>query len=144
MFTGTLIGVLLSFLALGLAIAVLVFGIILALSYLGGWGMLSRTCQVTQATDKGALLEEKKQRKAWVGLDTYGTLVTARCFERGLELTVAFPFLPPLFLPWEDIRDYQRVSAMPFPLYDQFFVGSRRIRLSNHLEELEKRFGPAR
>lgn len=139
MMIGALTSLLVFFLAVGLGIVALVFGILLMLSYVGGWGALARTYASTPQTDKGALLEEKPQRKAWVGLNTFGTLVTARCFERGLELTVSFPFSPPLFFPWEEIRDYGRVSLIPFPQMDQFTMGGRRIRLSNHLDELEKR-----
>lgn len=137
--TGALTSLLVFFLAVGLGVVALVFGILLALSYVGGWGALARTYASTPQTDKGGLLEEKLQRKAWVGLNTFGTLVTARCFERGLELTVSFPFSPPLFFPWEEIGDYGRVSLIPFPQMDQFTVDGRRIRLSNHLDELEKR-----
>lgn len=139
MMTGALTNLLVFFLAAGLGIVALIFGILLTLSYVGGWGTLARTYASTPQTDKGALLEEKRQHKAWVGLNTFGTMVTARCFERGLELTVSFPFSPPLFFPWEEIRDNGRVSLIPFPLMDQFTVGGRRIRLSNHLDELGKR-----
>ena len=139
MMTGALTSLLIFFLSIGMGIVALVLGILLALSYVGGWGALAREYASTPETDKGALLEEKPQRKAWVGLNTFGTLVTARCFERGLELTVIFPFSPPLFFPWDEIQDYKRVSLIPFPQMDQFMVGNRRIRLSNHLAELEKR-----
>ena len=139
MMTNTLTSLLILFLAIGIGIVALVIGILLALSYLGGWGALARMYESTPETNKGILLEEKRQRKAWVGLNTFGTLVIARCFERGLELTVSFPFSPPLFFPWEEIREYRRVNLIPFPQMDQFTVGGRRIRLSNHLDELEKR-----
>ena len=142
MVTSPLISLLFFFLALGLGIVVLVFGILFALSSLGGWGALARNYASTPDTYKGALLEEKRQRKAWVGLVTYGTLVVARCYERGLELTASFPFSPPLFFPWDEIHEYKRVNLIPFPQADQFMVGSRRIRLSNHLSELEKRKSP--
>ncbi len=134
-----LINLIFLLLALGLGIVVLVFGLLLALSYAGGWGTLARRYASTPQTQKGALLEEKPQRRAWVGLNSFGALVTARAFERGLELTVSFPFSPPLFFPWEEIRDYGRVSQLPFPQIDQFTVEGRRIRLSNHLDELGKR-----
>ena len=139
MMTGALTSLLIFFLSIGMGIVALVLGILLALSYVGGWGALAREYASMPETNKGALLEEKPQRKAWVGLNTFGTLVTARCFERGLELTVSFPFSPPLFFPWDEIQDYKRVSLIPFPQMDQFMVGNRRIRLSNHLAELEKR-----
>jgi hypothetical protein len=139
--TSGLISLLIFFLALGLGIVALVFGILLALSYLGGWGALAHTYAATPETNKGALLEETSQRKAWVGLNSFATLVTARCFERGLELTVRLPFSPPLFFPWDEIHDYGRATLIPFPQMDQFTVGGRRIRLSNHMAELGKRKG---
>lgn len=139
MLTSTLASLLLFFVVMGVGIVALVFGMLLLLSYAGGWGALARIYAVTPQTDKGALLEEKHQLSARVGLLAYGMLVTARAFERGIELTVSFPFSPPLFFPWEEIRDYGRVSQIPFPQMDQFFVGERRIRLSNHLDELAKR-----
>ena len=139
MATSGLTSLLLFFVGLGLGITVLVVGIILVLSYLAGWGALSRQYAASPLTDKGALLEEKFQRRARVGVDSYGTLVTARCYEMGLELTTAFPLLPPLFFPWQDIHDYKQVALIPFPPGDQFFVGDRRIWLSNRLAELEKR-----
>jgi hypothetical protein len=46
-------------LGLGLFIVVLVVSIILAVSYLAGWGALSRQYRADPWTDKGALLEEK-------------------------------------------------------------------------------------
>jgi hypothetical protein len=55
---------------------------------------------------------------------------------------VAFPFLPPLFFPWQDIHDYKQVRLIPFPPGDQFYVGDRRIWLSNRLAELAKRMAP--
>src|SRR3990172_7838401 len=127
MMIGALTGLLVFFLAVGLGTVALVFGILLTLSYAGGWGALARTYTSTPQTNKGALLEEKRQRKAWVGLNTFGTMVTARCFERGLELAVSFPFSPPLFFPWEEIRDYGRASSIPFPLMDQFTLADPRI-----------------
>ena len=139
MMTDALTSLLAFFLAFGIGVTILVFAILLILSYIGGWGALARAYESTPEINKGILLEEKKQRKAWVGLNTFGTLVIARCFERGLELTVSFPFSPPLFFPWEEIQDYRRVSLIPFPQMDQITVGGRRIRLSNHLDELEKR-----
>jgi len=139
MLTSMLASLLLLLVVMGLGIVALVFGILLTLSYVGGWGALARTHAITPQTDKGALLEEKRQRRAWVGLIRFGSLVTARAFEQGIELTANFPFSPPLFFPWADIRDYKRVSLIPFPQMDQFFVGDRRIRLSNPLTELEQR-----
>ncbi|MBN1139695.1 MAG: hypothetical protein JXM73_24190 [Anaerolineae bacterium] len=136
-----LIGWLVLFLGIGLAVVALVLGLLLALSYLGGWGALARLYTAAPETDKGRLLEEKRQYKAWVGLVRYGTLVTARSYERGLELTVRFPFSPPLFFPWEEISDYRRVALIPYRQLDQFVVGGRVVRLSNHLEDLSKRKG---
>ena len=142
MATSGLVSLLLFFVGLGLFIVVLVVSIILAVSYLAGWGALSRQYRADSWPDKGVLLEEKVQRRARIGLDSYGTLVTARCFEQGIELAVAFPFLPPLFFPWQDIHDYKQVRLIPFPPGDQFYVGDRRIWLSNRLAELEKRMAP--
>jgi hypothetical protein len=139
MMTGALTSLIVFFLAMALGVVALVLGGILALSYVGGWGALARTYASAEQPNKGALLEEQFQRKAWVGLSRFGTLVMVRCFERGLELTVSFPFSPPLFFPWDEIYDYERVAVIPFPAADQFTVGNRRIRLSNHLAELEKR-----
>ena len=139
MMTSALTNFLFFFLALGLGIFAFVMGILLLLSYFGGWGALARDYTDTPETNKGALLEEKRQRKAWVGLIRFGGFITARCFERGIELKAGFPFSPPLFFPWEEISEYKRVSAIPFPQMDQFMVGNRRIRLSNPLSELAKR-----
>lgn len=141
MLTGGIISYLVFFLGIGLGIVALVFGILLAASYVGGWGALARTYAATPETYKGALLEEKRQYKAWVGLNHFGTLVTARSYEQGLELTVRFPFSPPLFFPWEEIKDYKRVNLVRYPQVDQFTVGGRRIWLTDHLEELGRRKG---
>ena len=139
--TDALINFVVFSLALGLGVTVFVLGLLLLLSYLGGWGALTRKYAALPVIDKGALFEEKPQRKAWVGLSSFGNLVVARCFERGLELTVTFPFSPPLFFPWDDVRDFKHVNAIPFPQMDQFMVGGRLIRLSNPLAELAKRKG---
>jgi hypothetical protein len=141
MMTGTLLSLILLFLGLGLGITALVLGLLFILSMLGGWGALAREYGSKPETYQGALLEEKLQRKAWVGLVRYGRLVVARCYERGLELTTSLPFSSPLFFPWDEIQDYQRIKLYPFPQTDQFSVGNRRIRLSNPLDELEKRKG---
>lgn len=142
MLPNPLINLMYLFLVLGFGIVILVFSILLVISHLGGWGALAREYESAPEIDKGALLEEKFQRKAWVGLSSFGGLVKARCFERGLELKAGFPFSPPLFFPWDEIQDYKRITALPFPNMDQFTVSNRRIRLSNHLSELEKHKQP--
>jgi len=139
--TSALIKLLILFVPVVLGIVALVFGILLALSYLRGWGTLARTYAATPETNKGELLEEKLPYKAWVGLNTFGISVTARSFERGLELAVRFPFSPPLFFPWDEIHDYGRVTLIPLPQMDQFSVNGQRIRLANHMDELGKRKG---
>ena len=138
MATTGLVSLLLFFAGMRLFIVVLVVSIILVVSYLADWGALSRQYRADSWPDKGALLEEAVQRRARIGLDSYRTLVTARCFEQGIELAVVFPFLPRLFFPWPDMRDYKQVRLIPFPPGDQFYVGDRRIWLSNRLAELEK------
>jgi len=125
--------------AMAAAIVLLVFGILLLISNLAGWGALSHTYESKPETVKGALLEEKKQRKAWVGAIRFGGMVTARAYEDGLELTTKFPFSPPLFFPWDAISDYKRVNWAGRLMLDQFAVGGRTVRLTNHLQELKKK-----
>jgi Na+-transporting methylmalonyl-CoA/oxaloacetate decarboxylase gamma subunit len=73
MMTSALTSLLIFFLSIGMGIVALVLGILLTLSYVGGWGALAREYASPPETDnKGALLEEKPQRKAWVGLTGLG------------------------------------------------------------------------
>jgi hypothetical protein len=135
------ISILLLVLALGLGITAFVLGLLYLLSSLGGWGALAREYALMPEVNQGTLLEEKRQRKAWVGLVRFGGLVTARCFESGIELQMSLPFSRPLFFRWDEISEYKLVSAIPFPQAQQFTVGGRIIRLTNPLEELAKRKG---
>lgn len=121
------------------AIVLLVFGILLLISNLAGWGALTRKYESKSGLSKGALLEEKKQRKAWVGAISFGGMVTARAYEDGLELTTKFPFSPPLFFPWDAISEYRLKRWYTYPMLDQFVVDGRTVRLTNHLQELKKR-----
>lgn len=133
--------ILLIVLVMGLSITAFTFGLIYLISNVGGWGALARDHAVSPETHKGALLEEKPQRRAWVGSVRFGGMVTASCFENGVELQAGFPFSPPLFFRWDEISEYQLVHSLPFPQMAQFTVEGRRIRLSNRLLEMDKRKG---
>jgi len=121
------------------AILLLVFGVFLLISNLAGWGALARVFESKPETPKGSLLEEKRQRKVWVGIIQLGGMVMVRAFELGLEMTTKFPFSPTLFFPWEEIKGYKRITLFRNTQFDQFWVDDRIIRLSNHIEELDKR-----
>jgi ABC-type Na+ efflux pump permease subunit len=134
------LGILLAVLILSLlaAILLLVFGVLLLVSNLAGWGALARVYESKPEIAKGSLIEEKKQRKVWVGAIQLGGMVIVRAYELGLEMTTKFPFSPPLFFPWEDIKGYKRVTVFGNTQFDQFWVDDRMIRLSNHIDELDK------
>ncbi len=134
------LGILLLVLILSLIVAILllVFGVLLLVSNLAGWGALARLYESKPETSKGILIEEKKQRKVWAGAIQLGGMVNVRAYERGLEMTTKLPFSPPLFIPWEDIKDYKRINLFRNTQFDQFWVDDRIIRLSNHIDELDK------
>lgn len=133
------ISILFLVLALGMGITAFVLGILFLVSHLGGWGALARKYALTPETYTGDLLEEQRQRKAWIGAIRLGNLVTARCFERGIEMRTGFPFSPPLFFPWEEISGYGRADTMQFLQTQHFMIDGRTIRLTNPLGELSKR-----
>jgi len=139
--TGGLLSLLVFFVGMAVFIVALVFAILFTISRLTGWRALAETYRPLPETNRGVLLEEKTQRQMYVGAVRYRGTVRVRCYTNGLELTGGL-LEPPLFIPWHAIRDYQRQNMFPFPQGERFTVDGRTIRLSNRLEELEKRFGP--
>ena len=138
MFSNLVILLVVLILSLLAAILLLVFGVLLLVSNLAGWGALARVYESKPEIAKGNLLEEKKQRKVWVGAIQLGGMVIVRAYELGLEMTTKFPFSPPLFIPWEEIKGYKRGTVFGNIQFDQFWADDRMIRLSNHIDELEK------
>lgn len=116
-----------------LLVPALWFGLISLIGAFGGWGSLAREYRAWDAFEGRTW----RFQSVKLGQANYGGCVSVGAGERGLYLSLLFPFRPghpPLLIPWEEISASQ--GTFLFARYvDLRFVRvpSLRLRLSEAL-----------
>jgi hypothetical protein len=93
-------------------VPVLWIALSLLLSYVGGWAALAKRYRADQDVDCG-VGESFRFCSGSFGATSYGSCLTIGIHEKGLRLSVLFPFRiahPPLFIPWSDFQNIHEGS----------------------------------